>query len=481
MKISVHSGDVLTKDGAADTSLYSALRHLRRTLNIQHPTSNIQLPIQKMRPLGAIKSLCFIGVALAFNQQLYAQVVETIPGPILETRPENGTPIAATAQTYSVFQHARGLTLSLSANGGYDDNVNSLPGGAGAAYTSENASLSYTFGTPRTHVSLATGGGIAYYSNNRSIDPNLYLDLSLLHSFSRRMTLSLSIFASYQSQTDVSTPLGSNQQLGNYSRTGDTISLTYSWLPRLSTVTSYSFSLLKYDSSAASMQNSGASMQNSAASMLNRIENDFAETFQFLLWPATSGTVEYSLGIISYESAPMDSTTHSVLVGINHSFTPRLLGSLNAGIELRFAEDSGFKPGPHFESDLTYILHHGALIWTNSYSIEEPDAPGATARPSFRTGLTFSHSFTRRLSGSLALFYVYGGSQLGSSSSSAENTFDIGPSLHCLITRHLSADVGYHFTKVDSGSGSGLSNLNSGFGSGSYTKNSLFAGLNFTF
>jgi hypothetical protein len=432
-----------------------------------------------MRPLGAIKSLCFIGAVLAFNQQLFGQLVETVPGPIIETRPDTGTPIAATAQTYSIFQHPRGLTLSLSANGGYDDNVNSLPGGAGAAYTSESASLSYTFGTPRTHVSLMTGGGISYYSNNRSIDPNVYLDLSLSHSFSRRMTLNLSMFASYQSQTDISTPLGSNQQLGNYLHTGDTISLTYSWLPRLSTVTSYSFSLLKYDNSAASMQNSTASMQNSAASTLNRIENDFAETFQFLLWPATSGTVEYSLGIISYESAPMDSTTHSFLFGINHSFTPRLFASFNAGVELRFAEDTGFKPGPRFESDLTYILHHGSLIWTSGYSIEEPDAPGATARPSFRTGLTFNHSFTRRLSGSLALFYVYGGSQVGSGSSSTENTFDFGPSLNCLITRHLSANVGYHFSKVDSGSGS--SNLNSGFASGSYTKNSLFAGLNFTF
>jgi len=413
-----------------------------------------------MRPLGAIKSLCLIGAVLALNQQLFGQVVETIPGPILETRPENGTPIAATAQTYSIFQHPRGLTLSLSANGGYDDNVNSAPGGGGgAAYTSENASLSYTFGTPRTHVSLATGGGIAYYSNNRSIDPNLYLDLSLSHSFSRRMTLSLSIFASYQSQTDVSTPLGSNQQLGNYLHTGDTISLEYSWFPRLSTVTSYTFGLLKYDGSAASM--------------LNRIENDFAETFQFLLWPATSGTVEYSLGIISYESAPMDSTTHSVLFGINHSFTPRLLASLNAGVELRFAEDTGFKPGPRFESDLTYILHHGSLIWASSYSIEEPDAPGATARPSFRTGLTLNYGLTRRLSGSLALFYVHGGSQNGSSSSSTEDTFDIGPSFNCLITRHLSANVGYHFSKVDSGSVGPVS--------GSYTKNSLFAGLNFSF
>src|ERR1700747_2450226 len=269
-----------------------------------------------MRPLGAIKSLCVIGVALAFTESFYAQTVETATGPIIETRPDTGTPIAATAQTYSVFQHPRGLTLSISASGGYDDNVNSTANGQGAAYSSENGSIFYTFGTLRTSVNLAAGGGISYYSSNRSIDPSVYLDLSLTHSFSRRMTFSLSIFTSYQSQTDISTPLGSNQQLGNYVRTGDTISLTYGIVPRVSSVTSYTFALLKYDSSAANGANTAI-----AASSLDRIENTFSQSLQFLLWPATSGSVEYSLAIVSYDSAPMDSTTHSINFGLNHSFT----------------------------------------------------------------------------------------------------------------------------------------------------------------
>ena len=211
----------------------------------------------------AIKIVCVVGAALAFNQQLCAQVVETIPGPILETRPENGTPIAATAETNSIFHPPRGLMLSISVVGGYDDNVNasstggstSSTGGSASLYTSENASLSYTFGTPRTQVSLTTGGGITYYFDRTGYNPNAYLGLSLTHKPSRRMTLSLSVFASYQSQPDLSTNLGSNQQLGSFVHSTDTISLAYSWMPRFSTVTSYTFGLLKYDSSAGSLQN----------------------------------------------------------------------------------------------------------------------------------------------------------------------------------------------------------------------------------
>jgi hypothetical protein len=417
----------------------------------------------------AIRIVCAVGAALAFNQQLYAQVVETtIPGPILETRPENGTPIAATVQTNSIFYPPRGLTLSISSTGGYDDNVNpsssggsaSSTGGSGSLYTSENAALSYTFGTPRTQVSLTTGGGITYYSDRTGYNPSGYLGLSLTHKPIQRMTLSLSVFASYQSQPDLSTNLGSNQQLGSFIHSADTISLDYSWMPRFSTVTSYTFGLLKYDSSAGSPQ--------------NRVEHTFGEQFRYLLWPATTGVAEYRYGIINYQSAPLDSTTNFLLAGLEHSFTPRLNGSFRAGVELRSSEDNGFQPGPYFESNLSYILRHGSVIWTNNYSIEEADAPGASARPSFRTGLTLNYGLTRRLSGSLALFYVHGGNQNGSSSSSGssstEDTLDIGPSLQYLINRRLSANVGYHYTKVESG-----------VVFGSYSRNNFFTGLNYSF
>lgn len=409
---------------------------------------------------AAIRIVCVVSAAFAIGQQLCAQVVETAPGPIVETRPDTGTPIAATAQTNTIFRPPRGLTLSISTTGGYDDNANSSSssGGQGSAsfYTSENASLSYTFGTPRTHVSLTTGGGITYYADHSGDNPSAYLGLSVSHKPTERITLNLSLFASYQSQPDLSTALGSNQQLGSYLHSNNVVSLEYSLLPRISTVTSYTFGLLEYDSAVDSS--------------LNRMEHTFSEEFRYLLWPTTTGTAEYRLGIIAYQSAPMDSTSHFLLAGLNHSFTPRFNGSFRAGAELRFSEDSGFQPSPYFESNLNYILRRGSLIWTNSYSIEEANVPGASARPSFRTGLTLNYGLTRRLSGSLALFYVYGGSQTSGSSSSAENTFDIGPSLSCLIIRHLSAQVGYHFTSVESGSAVT-----------SYSRNNVFAGINFVF
>jgi hypothetical protein len=408
----------------------------------------------------AIKVVCVAGAALAFSQQLCAQVVETIPGPLLETRPENGTPIAASVQTNSIFSQPRGLTLSTSVVGGYNDNVNaatgastSSTGGSGSLYTSDNASLSYTFGTPRTQVSLTTGGGVTYYFDRPAAgyNPTGYLGLSLTHKPSERMTLSLSVFASYQSQPDLSTNLGSNQQLGSFIHSSDTISLAYSWTPRFSTVTSYTLDLLNYFSSAGSL--------------LNRMDDTFGEQFRYLLWPTTAGVAEYRYKIIDYESAPLDSTTHFLLAGLDHTFTPRLNGTFRGGVELRSSESNGFQAGPYFQSALTYILHNGFVIWTNSYSIEESDTVGVSSAPAFRTGLALNYGLTRRLSGNLALFYVSGGNQSGGTSSSSGNTIDISPSLRYLITRRLFANVGYHYTS----------------GSGSNSQNNYFAGLSFRF
>src|SRR5207249_2964248 len=335
--------------------------------------------------------LCFIGVALAFSQQLCAQVLETIPGPLLETRPENGTPIAASVQTNSIFSQPRGLTLSTSVVGGYNDNVNaatgastSSTGGSGSLYTSDYASLSYTFGTPRTKVSLTTGGGVTYYFDQPAAgyNPTGYLGLSLTHKPSERMTLSLSVFASYQSQPDLSTNLGSNQQLGSFIHSTDTISLAYSWTPRFSTVTSYTLDLLNYFSSAGSLQ--------------NRMEHTFGEQFRYLLWPTTAGVAEYRYKIIDYESAPVDSTTNFLLAGLDHTFTPRLNGTFRGGVELRSSESNGFQASPYFESTLTYILfRNGSVIWTNQYSIEESNTVGVSSAPAFRTGLTLNYVFTR--------------------------------------------------------------------------------------
>lgn len=200
---------------------------------LEHPT---------MTPLGFIKIVCATGVTLAFNQQLCAQTVETATGPtgettgtgpVFETRPENGSAIAGSVGSNVTPEISLPLgrpLLSISVLGGYDDNISTstTAGGSSSLYTSENAALSYTFGTPRTLLKLDTGGGVTYYFDQATDRINAYFGLSLTHKQTARLTLSLVGYASYQTEPDFSTNLGASRQLGSFLHSIDTASLTYS-------------------------------------------------------------------------------------------------------------------------------------------------------------------------------------------------------------------------------------------------------------
>lgn len=412
-----------------------------------------------MTSSGPMKIMLVVSVVLALDGLACAQVIETPSGPIVQTRPDDGSAIAGSLGAYSLSNTLQRVHFSVSAVAGYNDNVNtSTQASSSSAYLNTNVALSYSGGNSRTRLNLSAGGGVTdYLDANRNADTNAYFALNLTHNFTHRLTLTLSAFASYQPQADLSTNLGANRQLGNFFHSTDTISLAYSWTHKISTVTSYSFGALKYD--------------NSAGSLLNRTEQTFGEELRYLVFPTTTGVGEYRLGIITYDSAPLDSTTHYLLVGADHSFSRRLNATFRGGVELRSSQDSGYQPSPFFESTLTYAFaRFGSMVWTNRYSIEEASSPGASSGAAFRTGLTLNYQFTRRLSGNFSLSYVHGDNGIGSGASSTQDTFDIGPSLHCVITHRLGADVGFRHSQVQSGAQRD-----------SYSSNNYFGGLNFVF
>ncbi len=406
-----------------------------------------------------MKVACVIAIVLVFGQRLHAQLVEApnAPiGPIVQTRPDNGTPIAATAGADIGYGLLRHLRSSLSVVTGYNSNVNNVGvagAGSGSAYTNVGLNFSYSVGSPRTLLNLAAGGGITYYFDRAagSNTSNGYFALDFMHNFTKRMMLDVNVLSSYQSQPDLSTNLGPNQASGNFFRLVDTNSLTFLFGPRFSTITSYALALVKYEQASASS--------------LDRFDQTFGEQARFLLFPSTTINGEYRFGMINYENnAPLDSTTNFFLVGFDHKFSPHLNVTFRGGVEIRSSEDNGNGPAPSFESTVNYRFGRRVSVsWTNSYAIEESNTVGGSSGSTFRTGLISQIQISRRLSASFALNYVPGGSNL-------DSTFDVGPSVNMMLNRHLFVNAGYHYTNVSS---------NTPFGS--YSQNIYFAGLNFSF
>jgi len=420
----------------------------------------------------------------AEDQTEAAPSPELPPGAPVQIRPDEGSPRAGTEIFGPEFNTARHLELSGSLNGGYDDNVNLTPTGSPSWYANPTANLRYQFGSARLAMDLLTGGGITYYFDHpggRDYDPLVYLVFSLAYKITPRLTLEFSTSSAYQSQPEFATALSSINRLGNYFRSENYLSAHYRLSPRWSSITGYSLYALEYESSAASEN--------------DLLEHAFWQQLRYLWMPTTTISGEYRFSLNEHQSAQGDSTTQSLIAGLEQSFSPRFKAGLHSGVQFR----SGNGISPYVDTSLEYELESEArrasrgsgatstyIIWTNSYSIEESDLQQAAGRQTFRTNLLLNYAMTARISASLGLTYSHGdngaSNQISSGSlggSSTETTFDITPSVRYAINQHCSVNVGYRYTDVSRGSGAVV--LNPFQTVSSYTRNRYFAGITLSF
>jgi len=353
--------------------------------------------------------------------------------------------------------------LTITLREGYDDNPDDLSSHErGSAFTSGGIDVAYDFGDPRTRLSLSAGAGGTYYYEKirvQDYDIDLHGGLDITHEATPRLTLRAKLYLAYLTEPNFTYAAGINQRVGNYFFTTDQFTANYEWLPRFSTATSYTINGLNYDNSTFGHDE-------------DRVENTFGNEFRFLLVPTTTLVAEYRYQVITYAHVDSDSTTHYLLAGVDHTFTPRLLGSIRAGAEFRDYDRFPDRTEPYVEGTVTYASgKRSSVIWNIRYGLEEPDFPQLQNRKTFRTGLRMKQELTSRLTGQLSFFYEHDDNQ-GSDGipSFKEDVFDVGISGRFAITPHLGIEAGYRHTQVTSG----LSSLE-------YYRNHVFAGLNYAF
>src|SRR6266480_4813944 len=265
---------------------------------------------------------------------------------------------------------------------GYDDNVTLQPSGEGSIFTRENVVLTYARPSERTQVSLIGVGRFnQYFDVSGQNETAGNVTLSLTHNFSSRLSFYASVFGTYQNEPSFTSNVGPENVRSPFFDTVDIFALTYHWLLRFSTVTSYTFERVQYFSS--SNGNSQNGVQNTSGQ--NRVQNTFGEAFQFSLTSRTVFVGEYRYEIINYDTAPNDSTTHYFLAGANHNLTEHLMVHVRGGESFRSLENEGNMASPYFEGTLGYVRSNHSLNWTASYGYESPTAAGATTTKTWRT------------------------------------------------------------------------------------------------
>ena len=354
-------------------------------------------------------------------------------------------------------------------SGGYDDNVNTSPEAMGSPFTQANVTLTKDLRTERTHLRMVLGGGVVYYFDRMGSDTTDYngnINLSLQHKISDRLALGAAINAIYTSETQFASDLGSVRR-GNYFATSDTFAARYWWTPRLSSYTGYQFGKIDYEDEVASLT-------------LDRVDNTLSESFRYGWSQRTTLIAEYRFERIDYDTAPRDSKTHIAGAGLEYQFTPRLNGSFVGGASFRkFDQGNGdLLIDPNASASLNYKFGPAAsLIWTASYSVEEPYATEVFTQKTTRTrtGLLFSWQPTSRLVTDLGINYhhdentgtLVSGAPEPGPEEFTQDGFELVVEAKYVLADRILLDLKYAHTNLDS--------------VGGYSRNVYTAGLAFKF
>jgi hypothetical protein len=353
---------------------------------------------------------------------------------------------------------------------GYDDHVlgssatgnSSGQGSQGSFLSRENLVLTYDRAAEPTEVRLIGVGRFTQFLDAGTDDKDVNLTLGLTHNFSTRLSFRADLFATYQTEPNFQSNVGPQNVRAPHFDTRDIFSLSYHWLPRLSTITSYTFDRIKYEQTTPTTT--------AIAIGQDRFQHTLAEQLQFSLTRRTNVVLEYRYLIVDYDTAPSDSTTHFALAGFDHNLTEHLRINVRGGPSFRSFQDDGNSINPYAQVSVAYQGSNHSLSWITTYGVEQSTQTFAAGNTTLRTGLIATYNLTSRIHSTAAVYYNSSSNNQGSSgttSAGSQNALKFTLGLNYTINKHFAAHVDYDYTSQG--------------GQGGYSRNQYFAGLTYTY
>jgi hypothetical protein len=376
------------------------------------------------------------------------------------------------------FEITAGLDL------GYDDHVigsNAATSSSSPSsfFAKENLVLTYNRPGEKTEFRLLAIGRFTQFFDVNTEDKDLSVTAAFTHNFSTRLSFRADIYGAYETEPNFQSNIGPTNVRAPHFDTNDIFLLTYHWLPELSTVTSYTFQRIKYESSSASTSAIGVAQ--------DRFQNTLAERLQYSLTSRTSVTGEYRYEVINYDTASSrDATIHFALAGLEHHLTERWLINVLGGPSFRSFKTDGSTINPYAEFKVVYEGGNHTLNWTTSYGVEQPSQTVSAGATTLRSGLNLTYNLTSRIKLRAGAFYHHEenqnagtGGAVVNTSANTQTSLNLTLGLKYTINKHFTANVDYEFTN-ESGGG-GTSGGTASGGTSGFSRNRYSAGLTYKY
>ncbi len=310
--------------------------------------------------------------------------------------------------------------------------------------------------TRRSLFTLDFNGSVDHYWNRPGSagheDYSGTLALAYLYNFTPRLQASLTANIAYISQPDF-TRLNTPGNLGGGDLVNALIRLNvmYRLTPRFSTT-------LSVGQNAVINVNKSSSNGLGANTNGDSFETTYSAESRYLWKPRYTLLAEIRHVMIDYPDTPdLNSHTELLLLGAEMRLSSRFTATVRLGESIRIFDTSGdTSSSPYAETNLTYRIGPTSNVqWSSRFGYEEPPGVGSEAL-GFRTTLAYSKAFTPRLSLSASVTGVTRNTTFQNSSGQSdqsEQTIDASIGLEYHVTRQLTLNATYSFTKIITSTG----------------------------
>jgi hypothetical protein len=391
-----------------------------------------------------------------------------LAGAALLTRPAHGQGLMAIGQRAD-YEDSVPLTFIVGAGGGYDrvDYSGTDLGDYDSWFVNGAVGLLYAKNDPTTPWDVGADFGVIQYLDDTNRGEDLYyrarVSFNIKHEFSRRLWVQDNAYFTYDAEPDFGVGASTGRRSGQYVYGYNKLSVGYAWSERVATTTSHTVEGIKYTDS------------DELGDIEDRLTNIFAQEVSYALSRRTKLVGEYRFRITQYDSSPAglpspDYTSHYLLAGVDNAWSERLSSSLRVGAEI-YESDRTSETAPYAEGSLTYALSRRTVArFYAQVGFDAAELGDYNSRYSYRTGVTATHHFTEKLSGTAGLHYVHSEYEGGLSGDASEDEIDAALGLSYNFWNNLSLDAGYTFTTISS---------DTDFGD--YDRHRVNVGLNATF
>ncbi len=343
------------------------------------------------------------------------------------------------------------FTISAHVRQEYDDNVYTQNVAKQESWKSELIPT-FIFNMPldRTLISARYTFGMTYFWDRPQDDWNFSHEFvgRVAHTFTERFDIDVRDRFVYAYEPDLRAPSTTRFVDGNYLINDFSAFARFQWLPRFGNTLEYNNRIVDYDSSEIS-------------SYEDRMEHTINLENRWQILPTSVAVLGYRFNFVEYEQLPKSSHSHFLMGGVDHKISDVWMLSARGGAEMRRFDEGDDSLAPYFclSSSYSYAPNSSASLFY-SHSLSLTDVGLYTVQMSDTVGLSVYHAFTPDFGFRMSSAFTWGGYD-------GENTIDdemdgveaedfnefsmyLDAALSYSINRHLSAELGYIFSHLDS-------------------------------